>query len=126
MYGTGCRVADDELAHDLTQTKRGNDAELTLQVAEQNSEFDQAVKQILKQRFTLQYINEKVDFYASGPRSELLEREQLGQAVVDKDWSKVSAIMQDVFEAFIAWETLHIQTDLKSEPGLIEEALNNE
>jgi hypothetical protein len=120
---TACRVKDEEDQHDLAHTRRDKDAELTLQVAKQNSDFDQAVQKILKQRMTLQNIHEHIDFYASGPRSELIEREQLGQAVFDKDWPTVNQIMQDVFEVFIAWETLHIQNDLENEPRLIEEAL---
>ena len=123
---TPCPVTQDEVAHDLAHSRRDQDAELTLQVAKRNNDFDQAVQQILKQRLTLENIHDHLDFYASGPRSKEIEREQLGEAVFKRDWSKVSEIMQDVFEAFMAWETLHIQTDLEREPGLIEETLNHD
>lgn len=120
-----CPVSNDELENDTRQTKLDDAGELTLADAKANGDFDQAVKKILTHRITLEYINEQIDFYTSGSRSELIEREQLGQAVVARDWSTVNLIMRDIFEAFIAWETLHIQIDLENEPGLIEEALNH-
>ena len=121
-----CPASNDELENDIKQSKTDDAGEITLASAKVNGDYDRAVKSILNQRITLDYIHYTIDFHAAGPRSELLDREQLGQAVVNKDWPTVNEIMQDVFKAFIAWETLAIQTDFENEPKLIEEALNNE
>ena len=96
-----------------------------------NGDFALAVKRILTNRINLTFIQENIDFYSGGPRSE--RHDMLGVAVLtavvsgkDKDWGVVNNIMKDVFTTMIHWETLQIKAELEEDPSQIEKSLNNE
>ena len=130
MVDINCPVSMDEQMHDFKQSAADKDADLTLEIARQNGDFALAVKRILTNRIDLTFIQENVDFYSGGPRSE--RHDMLGIAVLtavvsgkDKDWAVVNTIMKDVFTTMIHWETMQIKAELEENPKLIDKALRD-
>ena len=130
MVNLNCQASVAEQMHDFAQSKRDNDADETLEDAKENGDLALAVKRILRKRIDLTFIQENIDFYSGGPRSE--RHDMLGTAVLtavvsdnDKDWAVVNNIMKDVFTTMIHWEALQINAELEEDPNLIEKALRD-
>ena len=131
MIDLNCRASVDEQMHDFKESAADKDANETYKIAKDNGDLALAVKRILTNRINLTFIQEKIDFYSTGPRSK--PRDMLGIAVLtavvsgkDKDWGVVNNIMKDVFTTMIHWETLQIKAELEEDPSQIEKSLNNE
>ena len=77
---TTCRCSMEEKLNDIEHSRRAKERDAIIRAAKENGDYQKAQLEILKQRVDLTFINENIDFYAGGPRSE--RRDQLGLFVL--------------------------------------------
>ena len=131
MAYPNCSTAYYERERDSNEANSDKDRDAIIKAAEKNGDYQKAQLAILKQRVDLTFIHENLDFYSYGTDCSAdarIRREKLGEAVVraveHSHWDDVDHIMRGVFRALIEHQKNEIESDFKTNPELIEEALN--